>query len=296
MKKARENWILVANGLMLVAMIFMVWRVLSSVEWYMQVLAYGIAIIFSVGSIVFYFLRKPELSKTLFVLNAIAFIVIMLFSVLSIAGVFETFSDMESIKKIILSAGYWGYLIYSLMLILNVVLLPIPGFIFPLVGVAIYGPITAMIITYISFLIGSIIAFFIGRVLGQRAVNWCIGKENAEKYKTILGAKGNLLFVIMQILPFFPDDILCMVAGLTNMKFSFFITSMLILRPIYIVPVCLLSTGNIIPFSGWGIPVWIAIFIFFGVVFLLFCKHQAKIENYMKKLTYKFTKRRNKNG
>ena len=65
----------------------------------------------------------------------------------------------------------------------------------------------------------------------------------------------------MARLPFFPDDLICMSAGVTDMKFGFFALSTAIARTAYIFTVSFLGNGDIIPFGGWGIAVWAGIFV-----------------------------------
>ena len=69
-------------------------------------------------------------------------------------------------------------------------------------------------------------------------------------------------FYLRLIFPFFPDDILCIVAGLIKMRFRFFLLAVFICRTISIAVICFLGTGELIPFSGIGIPLWIALFAF----------------------------------
>ena len=110
----------------------------------------------------------------------------------------------------------------------------------------------------------------------------CVGEARTEKYSEQFGTRGNILFVLMQLLPFFPDDILCMVAGLSSMSLRFFTVTMVLTRPVFLAAVCFLGSGTIIPFSGWRIPVWVAIFVAAGILFLLFCRYQEKIESWLK--------------
>ena len=81
-----------------------------------------------------------------------------------------------------------------------------------------------------------------------------------DKYAALLGKKGKAPFVMMMFLPFFPDDLICITAGMTDMGFRFFAISVAIARTAYIFIVSFLGSGEIIPFRGWGIAVWIAIF------------------------------------
>ncbi|MBQ4535815.1 MAG: hypothetical protein IJA22_03195, partial [Clostridia bacterium] len=82
----------------------------------------------------------------------------------------------------------------------------------------------------------------------------------------------------------FPDDILCLVAGTTAISFRFFIITMLIARPIGILTTSFIGSGTLIPFSGWGIPVWIVLGILMIIAFYLSIKYQDKIENLVTKL------------
>ena len=145
---------------------------------------------------------------------------------------------------------------------------------------AIYGSWIAFVLCFVGTLIGSLIAFSIGKLFGKKAVTWIVGKEQTTKWSTLLAEKGRVPFIVMQILPFFPDDVLCMVAGLSSMSYRFFIITMTLIKPIYIAFVCFLGTGELIPFSGWGIPVWIAIFALFGVMVYFYFKYQRKIDNF----------------
>lgn len=274
----------IVNSVLGIAMIVSTALCLNKLEWYLQVASYGCVSVFTAGCAAAWAFGREGLAKSAFLLNIVAFIIIGSMTVLNLLGVFESLRDLDKVKDLIISSGSWGYVVYSLLTILNVVVLPLPGFLFMFAGAAVFGAWKAFLITYASVMLGSVIAFGIGRLCGRKAVIWCAGEEATEKYIKIIGKKGHVLFVLMQILPFFPDDILCMVAGLTSMSWRFFTLSMLILRPIYIAFVCFLGTGSVIPFSGWGIPVWIAVFLVIGVAFILFCKYQSQIEKFFEKL------------
>ena len=51
-----------------------------------------------------------------------------------------------------------------------------------------------------------------------------------------------------------------------------------------------LGSGTIIPFSGWGIPVWIVLVLFAIVCFYLSIRYQQQIENFIMKLSGKMSK------
>lgn len=293
MDRREKVTIIILNSIIAIISVLGLTFILPNLEWYMKVLAYGAVVIFSVATFVFLFIKYFKLAKSSFTLNVFTFVILLIFFVLNLCGLFENLSDMEHIKNLILSSGEWGIIICFLIQLLQVVVLPAPGWVFYLATAAIYGSGVGFLICYTSTVLGSFIAFLIGKGFGRKAVEWCIGKEDTEKYSTLLNKKGKVPFIMMQLLPFFPDDILCMVAGLSSMTYRFFITTIILVKPIYIAVVCFLGTGYLIPFSGWGIPVWIGIFAVFLLIGLLYFKNQDKIDNWLRN---KFTKgKENKN-
>ena len=96
----------------------------------------------------------------------------------------------------------------------------------------------------------------------------------------------------MQVFPFFPDDILCLVAGMTKMSFKFFFITMLIARPLAIIPTCYLGGGTIIPYSGWGLIVWGTLIVLMIALFVLSYKYQNKIEQFVINFSSKFSKKK----
>ena len=54
------------------------------------------------------------------------------------------------------------------------------------------------------------------------------------------------------------------------MSFKFFFITNLIARFIGVGCTIFFATGSIIPFSGWGIPVWIILGIFMVIIILLY--------------------------
>ena len=86
----------------------------------------------------------------------------------------------------------------------------------------------------------------------------------------------------MMVLPIFPDDVLCLVAGLTNMTWKFFVLTNLIARPIGIFMTCYLGSGELIPYHGWGLVAWAFIIVLVVILLYLTFKYRPQIENFLK--------------
>ncbi len=248
----------------------------------------------AVGTVTF-FLKKTALFRTVFLLVICMVFLAVAFIVTDAVGQLSKYeTEGEKIARLvelIRATGGWSMFVYILIQILQVVILPLPAAVCYIPGSQIWGPLTATLLASAGVLIGSVIAYAIGRFFGKRAVVWIAGKETTEKYSSYIAERGKVVFVLMQILPFFPDDILCMIAGLSCMNFPFFTAVMVLVRPFVIAAYCYLGSGTVIPFSGWGIPVWIAIFVVCIALAVLSFKYQDKFEKW---LAAKFSKKSDK--
>lgn len=260
-----------------------------------KVVCYSIAGVGFVFGLITFFLDKQALFKSAFVLVVFAAITVAAIAAISKAGGLDKYpTDAEKIKRlaeIIKASGGWGIAVYFLIQVLQVVILPLPAAVCYIPGSYIWKPWQATLIASAGVLVGSVICYFIGKFFGKRAVVWIAGRENTEKYSAYFSKRGKVLFVLMQILPFFPDDILCMVVGLTGMNFWFFLGTIVLVRPIIIAMYCYLGSGTVIPFKGWGIPVWIAIFAVCIALAVLSFKYQDRVEAWLVK---KLARRKNK--
>lgn len=178
------------------------------------------------------------------------------------------FKDMEALKEYILSFGSLSPFIFGVIQFLQVILSPIPGNITTLAGGAIFGFWPCIIISSISIILGSVAAFSLARIFGRPFVEWIIGKERVEEHLDTLSSNTKIFFVMVILLPFFPDDIICFVAGISGMSWGFFILTMLFARPPGLIVSALVGS------MGLSLPVWvwIALAAFAVIVILAYVK------------------------
>lgn len=180
--------------------------------------------------------------------------------ILQKTGFFQVVGDRDKLQAYLQKSGGWMPFLYILLQFLQVVLLPIPGFVSTAVGVTIFGPFISMLCSFIGVLFGSIFAFWIGRKLGYKAVAWMVGEDALKKWLKKVKGKDNFILTIMFVLPLFPDDILCFVAGLSTMTWQYFLSVVLAARAVGIACTC--YSVNFIPFNTWwGILIWVGIIV-----------------------------------
>lgn len=210
---------------------------------------------------------------------------------LKITGWWDKINSVEKMKECVQSGGVFSFVIFIFFQILQTTILQIPAFVVTLVGALLFGKWQAFIMSYVAIVLGSIIMFWLGRKAGRGFLNWIAGKDSAKQWVEFLSG-GKYLFFLMMLFPLFPDDILCVVAGLTNMSFSFFLWTNLITRGIGIAGTIFFGSGAIIPFSGWGLIVWGIIILFILILFYLSLKYKNEIDGIIKEIF----KKSNKNG
>ena len=233
--------------------------------------------------------KKRKIIRSIIVILMLVALFLAAYLPLKLTGTLEKIDSPEELRDIILSGGMWSYVIYFALQFLQVVILPIPAFVSTVAGTLVFGPWIATGISLVSIMIASLFSFWLGKKIGRRAVVWIAGKDDAEKWDKKL-SRGKYMFFLMMLFPVFPDDLLCLLAGATTMSYKFFIITILLTRPIGIIATCFIGSGELIPYSGWGIPVWSAIIAFAIIIFYLSIKYQQQIETYFLKLSHKMKK------
>lgn len=198
--------------------------------------------------------------------------------------------SQEELQKLIEKTGIYGKLVFVLISFLQVTFIPIPGAVTILVGNYLFGFWESALLSFIGIFSGAMFAYFLGITIGRRFVNWAMGgKDQVDYYLNKLKGKETVLLFFMFLLPFFPDDALCSIAGLTNIKkFTFFLMQ-IITRPISILATLLFMSGEFIPYRGWGLAFLIVGSIACIIGFILAYKYSDKINQFLENLSAKIT-------
>lgn len=126
-----------------------------------------------------------------------------------------------------------GPLLFVLIQIVQVVIPIIPGGVSLLGGVIFFGPLNGFLYNYIGIVIGSLINFFLARYYGKPFILHIVSEETFNKYIkwTKNQKKFNVFFAICILAPAAPDDVLCLIAGLTQMKFWTYFWIIVLCKP-----------------------------------------------------------------
>ncbi len=225
--------------------------------------------------------KKRKIIHTSIVVFVLTAILVLSYFIFKWTGIWEYINSVDKIRGLILSLGFWGRLAFVFLQFLQVTFLPIPSAVSTLAGVLVFGPLQASLLSLSGIMLGSVLAFWLGRRFGRKLVSFMVGEETCHKWTNFL-TNAKYSFVVMMLLPIFPDDILCLVAGLTDMSWLFFVVTNLISRPLAIFLTCYLGSGSIIPFHGWGLAVWAFFLVAVAVVLYLSFRYRQAIEDFVK--------------
>lgn len=141
-------------------------------------------------------------------------------------------TDTVKMKVLIQSFGIFAPIFFLILQIIQVIIPIIPGGVSSGIGIILFGPIWGFILNYIGLMIGSILVFLLVRKYGKNFILKFTDKNTYNKYINWLNKKNfDRFFAFAIFVPGLPDDILCMIAGLTNMSIKKYITINILCKP-----------------------------------------------------------------
>lgn len=237
-----------------------------------------VAVLFA-ASIIFTIIGKQSIARLAFLGQIVVFFILGILYFFNYIGILEQTDSVEEMREFIAKfpSAPWVYIAIQFG---QVLFLPIPTTITLLTGMLIFKPWQVVLYSMAGIIPGSIIMFMFGRYAGRAAINWAIGKSEVDKYMKMIHGRDVSLLSAMFLTPFFPDDTLCVIAGMTPMSFLLFLIVITVTRLL----MCFQNyLYTVIPFSGFGLVFWI---IFFGamIYFVIYSwRHGEKIQNWLQK-------------
>lgn len=169
--------------------------------------------------------------RAIYAATIVGIVIIVAFAIYGFAS--GIFLDKKALEAFIQKTGAIGPLVFIFIQIIQVVFPLIPGGASCLVGVLLFGPWWGFVCNYVGICVGSIINFFLGRFYGKPFIRSVTKPQTYEKYigKIDKGRRFEIFFFLAILLPGFPDDLICMLAGLTKMTVKRYIALLLIGKP-----------------------------------------------------------------
>lgn len=202
-------------------------------------------------------------------------------------GILKTLSSIEDLRKMMDAAGPLAGAVYFVLQMMTVIFAPIPSNMTMMAGALVLGFLKALVLGVLAVVLGSVLIFLAARKLGQKSIRKLLDRGVMDKYLPVIQEKQEMFLFLTMLFPFFPDDMLCILAGLTQMPLARFVLIMVLARPWGLVFAALLG-GGVIHLPIWG---WIALGLAMAAVFCLALRYSTQIEEKMLKWIGQVTQR-----
>lgn len=124
----------------------------------------------------------------------------------------------ERLEAWLAALGPWGPLGLVVVEVLQVLLAPVPGNVVGLAAGYLYGAWAGAALCMVGLLLGTWLAVWLARRLGRPLVERLASPERLARLDAYARRRGALAFLLIYLVPFLPDDLLCFVAGLTPLR------------------------------------------------------------------------------
>ncbi len=121
-------------------------------------------------------------------------------------------------------------LVFVVLQAVQVIVAPLPGGVTAFVSGYLFGTWYGVLYTMIGTVIGSLIVFGLARWLGRGFVEHMAEQQRIQRYDDAVARHGPSLLFFAFLLPFFPDDVLCALAGLSRIPLREFLWAVVLGR------------------------------------------------------------------
>ena len=144
------------------------------------------------------------------------------------------FRSTTSLQRFIKQFGEYAVVIFILLQIIQVIIPILPGGISSVAGLLMFGNGWGLLYSCIGLIIGEAIGFLLVRYYGVSFVQLILSPKKYQKFDQLLTQKTKdikKVLCLTMLIPFAPDDLVCLVAGLTKISFKEYIQIVLLLKP-----------------------------------------------------------------
>lgn len=165
--------------------------------------------------------RKPIIPKDMLKIvipTAIVLIITVVVVIIYWDAIISFFQNPEQIKEAVKQAGPWGPIVFIAVQFLQILIAPIPGQTVGFLAGALFGPWLGLLYSMIGAILGFTTVFILAKLLGRPFVERFVKKEDLQKFDKLTKNAGPLVLFLIFLLPGFPDDAICYLAGLSSLR------------------------------------------------------------------------------
>ena len=196
-------------------------------------------------------------------------IVLVLLSIIAIyrepiANLLSIISDQQSVSVYLQGYGVLGPVVLFVLLVAQVFVAVLPGHALMVTAGYVYGMV-GMCVVIASTILGSQVAFLIARRYGRDLIYKLASPQIIERWNKAARHQDILFFFFSFVLPIFPSDLMCYVAGLSNISAKRFFVANVLGRTCCAVFITLIGIyGMKPPMEFWIIAALVILALFAG--------------------------------
>jgi uncharacterized membrane protein YdjX (TVP38/TMEM64 family) len=171
---------------------------------------------------------------------------------LKVGGVFERLSSQEQLQEYISGFGATAFIMFFIIQMISVIFAPIPNNLTAAAGGVLFGLWSSFFISLLAIICGSMVVFLLTQKFGRPFAERFVSARETRKYIKFIEQKTDVVLFLIFLLPFFPDDIMCILAGLTKITWQRFLIIISVARPMGILLSSAIGSASFsLPWWGW---------------------------------------------
>lgn len=184
--------------------------------------------------------------KTKNILFAIALILVIVVFRQQIGNLLHVIGDQEAVSAYLQGYGAWGPVVLFILMVAQVFVAVIPGHALMVTAGYAYG-MTGLFVIIISTILGSQIAFFIARQYGRNLIYKLASPQVIERWDGMARSQGIIFYFFTFVLPIFPSDLMCYVAGLGKISARRFLVANTLGRTVVAISITIIGMYGLNP-------------------------------------------------
>ncbi len=184
--------------------------------------------------------------KTKNIFFAVALLTVILVYRQQIGNLLHIIGDQQAVSAYLQGFGAWGPLVLFILMVAQVFVAVIPGHALMVTAGYAYG-MTGLLVVILSTILGSQIAFFIARQYGRSLIYKLASPQIIERWDAMARNQGIMFYFFAFVLPIFPSDLMCYVAGLATIPARRFLVANILGRTVVAISITIIGMYGLNP-------------------------------------------------
>jgi len=184
--------------------------------------------------------------KTKNIIIAIVLLAVIVFHREPISNLLHIISDQDAVSAYLQGYGVWGPAVLFVLMVAQVFVAVIPGHALMVTAGYVYG-MTGLLVIIFSTILGSQVAFFIARQYGRDLIYKLASPQIIERWDRMARNQDILFYFFAFVLPIFPSDLMCYVAGLGKISARRFLVANMLGRTVVAISITIIGMYGLNP-------------------------------------------------